>query len=185
MKYLRRMMSFLAKRLVLLVICCALLVCAFYMALNTANIYILLSEGMEKRVSVTLTREDAVALNNYFTYEFLDADPVLESAFDASSPYSSYTITDFKYKFGLEWLWAWPWSNSVTCTVTEQVPSITGTVKTQYRSTAPSKTPPAWQGGRYQVTLVRTDGAWKIAGLKQTGIITSEIASPTPAPAAR
>lgn len=177
-------MSFIAKRLVIFVICIALLVCAFYMALNTANIYILLSEGMEKRVDVTLTRNDATALNNYFTYDFLEADPVLESAFNSSSPYSSYNISDFKYKFSLEWLWAWPWSETVTCTITERVPQIVGTVKTQYRSTVATPYPPSWQGGRYQVTLRKTDGSWKIAGLKQTGIITAEIAAPTPAPAA-
>ena len=62
MKYLRRMMSFLAVRLIVFTVCASVVVCAFYMAFEIGNAYVLISEGMEKRVSVALTRENATDL---------------------------------------------------------------------------------------------------------------------------
>ena len=57
MKYIRRFLSFVASRLVILSVVVALLILAFYLAMNTANIYILLNDGMTARASVILTRE--------------------------------------------------------------------------------------------------------------------------------
>ena len=85
MKYFRRMMSFLAARLIVFTLCVSLIVCAFYMAYNMGNAFMLIEEGMEKRVSVVLTREHATDLNNYFTAGFLEADPVLAYAFSDMS----------------------------------------------------------------------------------------------------
>ena len=93
MKYLRRMMSFLAVRLIVFTVCASVVVCAFYMAFEIGNAYVLISEGMEKRVSVALTRENATDLNGYFTTGFLEGDPVLSAAFSEDSPYLAYTIT--------------------------------------------------------------------------------------------
>lgn len=55
----------------------SILLCTFYMCMNTANVYIVLSDGLAKRVEVILTREDAPELNNYFHSDFLSADPAL------------------------------------------------------------------------------------------------------------
>ena len=75
MKYIRRLVWFIASRLLIFTICVSVLLCAFYMCMNTANVYIVLSDGLEKRVDVILTREDAPELNNYFHGDFLSADP--------------------------------------------------------------------------------------------------------------
>ena len=77
MKYIRRFLSFVASRMVLLSIVVALLILAFYLAMNTANIYILLNDGMTARTSVILTRQNADELINYFTNDFLLSDETL------------------------------------------------------------------------------------------------------------
>ena len=77
MKYIRRLVWFIASRLLIFTICVSVLLCAFYMCMNTANVYIVLNDGLEKRVDVILTREDAPELNNYFHGDFLSADPAL------------------------------------------------------------------------------------------------------------
>ena len=108
MKYIRRLLWFIASRMIILSACVAILICAFYMALNSGNIYILVTDGMAKRVEVALTREDASELNKYFSADFLNNDPVMQIAFSANSPYIDYNITDFDHVITLEWLWAWP-----------------------------------------------------------------------------
>ena len=170
MLHFRRLVWFIASRLILLCIVCGILVCGFYMCLNTANIYIILTDGLEKRAGVILTQEDAENLNFYFHADFLSADRALEGAFDGTSVYDDYTITDFEYDLKIEKLWAWPWDNYATCTVVERVPSITGSVIASRRSEA-SATVPSWQGGRYDITLVKTAGEWKIIGMQQTTVL--------------
>ena len=59
MVYLRRLVWYIASRLVLVCVLCGMLVCGFYMCLNTANIYVILNDGLEKRAEVILTRQEA------------------------------------------------------------------------------------------------------------------------------
>ena len=183
MKYIHRFFSFVATRLVMFSVIAALLILAFYLAMNTANIYLLLNDGMTARASVILTRKNADELVNYFTNDFLLGDETLNIGLSSASPYIDYSITDFKYNLSLEWVWAWPWENSATATIVERVPKIAGEVVSGKRSLvssgALSATPPSWYGGRYTVKLVRQDGRWKIDQLTQTQLIIEEA---TPAP---
>lgn len=176
MVYLRRLVWFIASRLVLICVLCGMLVCGFYMCLNTANIYVILNDGLEKRAEVILTRQEAEKLNFYFHADFLSTDPALEGAFDGSSVYDDYTIAGFEYDLKIEKLWAWPWDSYATCTVVERIPSITGSVIASRKSEA-SPTVPGWQGGRYDITLVKDDGAWKIIGMQQTTVLMEAVST--------
>ena len=163
----------------------ALLILAFYLAMNTANIYLLLNDGMTARTAAILTRENADELKNYFTNDFLLSDETLNIGLSSASPYIDYNISDFKYRLSLEWVWAWPWENSATATIVERVPRITGKAvesrQSLVKSGALSATPPSWYGGRYTVRLVRQDGRWKIDQLTQTQLIIED-AEPTARP---
>ena len=181
MVYLRRLVWFIASRLILVCIIFGMLVCGFYMGLNTANIYVILTDGLERRADVILTQEDAENLNLYFHADFLSTDPALEGAFDGSSVYDDYNITDFDYELTIEKLWAWPWDSYATCTVTERVPGITGSVISSRRSEVSSEIP-AWQGGRYDITLVKQNGTSKIIGMQQRTVLIEPAATQTPEP---
>ena len=63
MVYFRRLVWFIATRLIILCVILGMLLCGFFMALNMANVYVVLDEGMQKRAEVILTREDAEELN--------------------------------------------------------------------------------------------------------------------------
>ena len=167
MKYLRRAMGRIAVKLLVFTLVISLLICVFYMAYNIGTAYILVTEGLEKRVEVCLTRDDYTVLNNYFAVSFLNQDPVLKISLTESSPYYSYNITSFEYDVKIQKLRAWPWEDTITCTVTEFVSGITGNVKAAYATTAPDKIAP-WESSRCTVTLHRqSDGKWKISGLIQ------------------
>lgn len=177
MLYFRRFVWFIASRLVILCVLLGMLLCGFFMCLNLANVYIILDEGLEKRVEVILTREDAEELNKYFHYDFLNADPALAGAFDGSSTYSDYVISDFEYELTVEKLWSWPWDDYATCTVVERVPSITGKVLSS-RANEVSADIPKWQGGRYNITLVKEGGMWKVIGMQQVTILMEADSAP-------
>ncbi len=170
MKYVRRFMWFVASRLMIFTIVAALLVCTFYMCMNSANIYIVLTDGLEKRVEVILTASGAEELTDYFHADFLNSDQALQGAFNGTSAFGAYDITDFDYVISVESLWAWPWDDSATCTVTERVPEITGSVLSSRKGDVDDEIP-GWQGGKYTITLARSNGKWKVTGMKQIGII--------------
>lgn len=190
MKYLRRLLWFTASRLLIITFCAALVTLAFYMALNTANIYILISDGMQERASMILTRESKTDLDNYFRDEFLAEDEALNIALSENSPWIDYAITDYDYELHVQWMWTWPWEDKATATISETIDNITGRVVAESQSLVNdgiiSATPPAWQGGEYTVTLFRSDGRWRIAGLTQTLIYIQETpipqSTPTPEP---
>ena len=166
LKYIRRLIWFIASRLLIFTIAVSILLCAFYMCMNTANVYIVLNDGLEKRVDVILTREDAPELNSYFHADFLSADPALTAAFDGSSPYVDYNITAFEHELTIE-------------SLVERAPSIPGTVISS-RSGEVDPVVPTWQGGRYNITLMKSGGNWKIGGMQQESVISEATPTPTP-----
>lgn len=192
MKFVRRFLWYLASRLLIFTVIVSVLILAFYLAMNAANIYILLSDGMQLRASVILTREDAEELNNFFYADFLNQDQTLAIGLSAESPYLNYRVTGFESDVTMEWVWSWPWEDTAQATIVHRVQDIKGSVvsgKSELvKSGALSASPPAWQGGRYRVTLARERGRWKIAGMTQTQVILAPTpaptAAPTPSPAA-
>ena len=170
MLYFRRLIWFIASRMLLVCVLLGMLVCGFFMAMNIANIYVVLDDGLEKRVDVILTRQQAEELNKYFHADFLMADAALSGALDGSSAYTDYNITGFDYNLTIEKLWAWPWDSYANCTVVERVPSITGKVISSRRGEIADRVP-SWQGGRYDITLVKVNGQWKIIGMQQKTIL--------------
>ena len=170
MLYFRRFVWYIAKVLIVACIVLGMLACGFYMAMNISNIYVVLNDGLQKRVDVILTRQQAEELNKYFHADFLLADPALAGALNGTSAYVDYNITGFEYDMTIEKLWAWPWDSYANCTVVERVPSISGSVIASRRSEVSSRIP-KWVGGRYDITLAKLNGLWKIVGMKQVTVL--------------
>ncbi len=167
MKYLRRLVWYLATRL--LVLCCVLglMTMAFYFAMNATNIYIILKEGMAKRAQVVMMAEDESTVQNYFTATCIASDRVLSIARNGESPYILYDVTGFDHRLSLEWVWCWPWEDTARATIVESIPSIDGKVIASYKeqlSEAEWRVP-EWQSARYSVVLSRENGQWRIKNL--------------------
>ena len=184
MRYIRRFLWFVASKMLMFSMIAALLILAFYLALNAANIFVLLSDGMNERTNVILTREAPDYLNEFFRKEFLDNDEALRYALSPESPYLDYKITSFESSLSLEWIWSWPWEDVAQATIVHRVTDIRGNVlsssASKVRSGKIKATPPGWEGGRYQMELYRVNGQWKIAGMRQTQVIMET--EPTPQP---
>ncbi|MEF9972992.1 MAG: hypothetical protein RSJ41_06700 [Clostridia bacterium] len=188
MKYVRRFLWFIASRLLAFSIIVSILILGFYLAMNAANIYILLSDGMELRTQVILMREDTEELNNFFRTDFLSSDEALQIGLSPQSPYLNYKINSFESDVKMEWVWSWPWEDTAQATIVHRVPTIKGSVigekSALVKNGQLSATPPSWQGGRYKMTLLRTNGQWKIAGMTQTQVILDPTPTPLASPAA-
>lgn len=178
MKHLRRLIGYLASRL--LVCCCVLglMIMAFYFSMNATNIYVLLKDGMAKRAQVIMMGEDA-DLTLYFTRACLERDWPLKEALDGRSTYQHYyNITGFDHRITLNSFWCWPWDDTAQVVVTERIPAIDGKIKSSARDEATaaglSLSAPKWHSTQYTVLMGRENGQWHVKNLTATRILDTE-----------
>ena len=172
MRILKRFLSFIASRIFFLTVLSALLIMSFYLAMNTANIWVLIDDGLGARASVVLMGEDDENLGKFFRQEFLSQDPVLQVGLSDSSPYRDYEIRGFDHRVRMVSVWSWPWENVARAEVIESIPAVDGTIRSSRREAALAAggeerlSPPKWATSRYRVTLTRTAGRWMISNLQ-------------------
>jgi len=172
MRILKRFLSFIASRMFFLTVISALLIISFYLAMNTANIWVLIDDGLSARAAVVLMDEDASDLGKYFRQEFISQDPVLQVGLSDSSPYKDYEVRGFDHRVKMVSVWSWPWENIARAEIIESIPAIDGTIRSSRREAALSAggesrlSPPKWASSRYRVTLTRTAGRWMISNLQ-------------------
>ena len=80
MKKLRRLIWYLASRLLLILLLLSLFTVVFYYAMNAANIYIVLKDGMAKRAQVIMMGESPSELTKFFQGSYLQKDENLQIA---------------------------------------------------------------------------------------------------------
>ena len=183
MKYLRRAAAFLAKKAVLYTLILSLLTYTFYMAFNLSNAYIVVSEGLEERVRVTLTRTGSTALKNYFSDEFVNVDIRLSKSRNGTDEYRFFDISSFEYDVKVSNLRWHPlrthnvidadgkivqtYHGVITCTITETVSNISGSLKREYATDENKHEIEHWNSGRYDVTLGKVNGSWRVVSMVQ------------------
>lgn len=172
MRILKRLLDFIASRVFMITIISALLIIAFYLAMNTANIWVLIGDGLDARAGVVLMGNDVESLTSYFRQEFISQDPVLQVGQSDSSPYRDYEIRGYDHRVQMLSVWSWPWEDIARAEIIESIPAIDGTIRSSRREAALAQggeerlSPPKWTTSRYRVTLVRTAGRWKISSLQ-------------------
>lgn len=172
MKYIRRLLWFVATRLVMISAIVGLLTLVFYLAMNTANIWVLIDDGLGARAGAVLMGETSADLSKYFKQEFLAQDPVLQVGMSEASPYRDYEIRGYDHRVRMISVWSWPWEDVARAEIIESIPAIDGTIKSARREAAVAAggearlSPPKWATSRYRVTMMRSGGRWMIANLQ-------------------
>ena len=162
MRILKRMLDFIASRMLMVTVACALLIISFYLAMNTANIWVLIDDGLDARASVVLMGEDAGKLTSYFRPEFIAQDPVLQVGTSDTSPYRDYEIRGYDHRVKMVSVWSWPWENVARAEVVESIPAIDGTIRSAKREAALA------EGGEVKVCVtVKNSGAVRGAEVVQ------------------
>ena len=180
MQKLRRFIWYMAGRLLLVLFVASLFVVVLYYAMNAANIYIVLKDGMAKRAQVIMMGESPDELTKFFQGSYLQRDENLLLAIDGKSPYTYYNVRGIDHRLTMTWMWCWPWDNTARVTFTETIPRIDGRVKSKSAEAAQAlygdgyQSPPRWQGGKYSATLVKENGQWHIRGISLVSALSEE-----------
>lgn len=171
MKYLRRMIWYVASRLMIVCVVLGILVTVFYYAMNLTNVYIVLKDGMARRAQVVMMEEDASELTKYFQSSFLERDSALQAVEQGNSPYQDYNITGIDHRLQISFMWVWPWDTTCRVEIVERIPAIDGRIKGSKAETAIAEYgsdvlyPPDWQSARYRAVLTKENGRWYIKSL--------------------
>lgn len=177
MKFTLRFVWFVLRTVIIAVSAFALLLVAFFIAMDSANVYVVVSDGMKARAANVLTPGEAADLTKYFSVGYLNSHLEADRA-----QYAEYKITDFQYNLSVESLWCNPWGDTATVTVVESIPDFTYTeARIEIEATATPAPPPQWQRARYKITCRREDDAWRIDRVDKLKDLPSEpTASPEP-----
>ena len=171
MKHLRRLIWYAASRLLVVCLVLGLMVVAFYYAMNTTNIYVVLKDGMARRAQVVMMEEDQAQLTKYFQPSFLERDSAVQVTLQGNSPYVDYNIRGIDHRLDMSFMWVWPWDETARVDIVERIPRIDGRIKGAKAEEAIAQRgesaiyPPGWQSARYRAVLSKENGQWRIKSL--------------------
>jgi hypothetical protein len=169
-----RFLWYVFSRILIWAFAAALVVLAFYAAMDYMNAEVLVKDGLQLRAEVIIKGDDPTALTKVFSKSFLEQDAQL-----SSSAYRAYSITGVDYGADVGFCLILPWNNSIVLRVTEKISRIEGTaVSSAEGSSAAGETPPPWQNAVYDVKLIRYEGNWRIVSME----LVEELPMPTPSP---
>ena len=180
MRKLRRFVLYLAGRLLLITVLLGLLTVTFYYAMNAANIYIILKDGMAMRAQVIMMGETPDGLTKFFQSSYLQRDENLQTALEDKSPYIYYTVRGIDHRLEMTSMWCWPWENTARAEFKETIPRIDGRVNGKYLEPAKAlygegyDTPPGWQGAKYTAQLVKENNQWHIKAISVKELMNGE-----------
>jgi hypothetical protein len=150
-----RTVVYIIRTLLILALAAGALWFAFETAMNISNIYILTTDGLQKRANHVLLGKDE-ELEKYFSERFLQNDYALNT-----DNYDNLGIKNFDYKIKVEWAFAYPWDTKGTATVTERIVSLDTAANEATAEDAAEE--PVWGDGRYELTFVKNEeGRWYI-----------------------
>ena len=153
----------------------ALVVLAFFMAMDYMNVSTLAKDGMQVRAEVVKKDSDPTTLSKVYSKGFLESDELLKS-----NKYSQYLVSDFDYNAQSNVVFVFPWQTSVTLRITEKVKNIKGSPVPGLDEAAVPEEPPVWDNAVYDVALVRYEESWRIVSMD----LVEELPDSTPSPSA-
>ena len=180
MRYIVRLITFIARKGLILLLILGFLTTAFISSMNLSQLFILVNDGMEMRANAILGNNDGENLPKYFSNHFLATDELLNH-----SPYNPYyRIRGSSYSLKIQSLWAWPWQTRVVAVAQERV-TLEGDLKTDYQTAeqlaSPEKFPaPNWDNYVYDIVLEKQhDGSWLIVSIGAQEALPATTARPS------
>ncbi len=162
---------FILSRVAIVLIVLALVVLAYYTAMNTMTVDMITKDAFARRAQAVLTpaSDDTVALDKLFTQQALMSDNVLNSGM-----YEGYNVISYYERADIDNHIVWAWSGETIIKVTDVVRDITVEQPDPDENGTVSKvTALEWPTGVYEVKLVKdkTTDAWKVDGAELVELI--------------
>ena len=156
-------------RLAIVVVVVALVIVAFYAAMNTMNIRMVAKDALSLRAEAVLMHDeekvDSSQLGSFFTEHFLVTDSVLTGA-----AYAEFQITNYYQRTDINPPIVWPWQTEVTVSADDVITEIAGhkisVTDENEEADQSGEKPPEWLNGKYELSMVKAGDAWVIDDMK-------------------
>lgn len=157
----RRSIWYVLRTLIIAAAIIALCLGVFITGMHVSNLYILTTEGLEKRADCILTNGAVLDLTNYFTEEFVMNDVALYEG-----KYDDFNISSYDYRLSVESVSVLPWNSRASMQVVEGMASISGKANIG-ADTTEGETPeiPEWETVRYTISFTKIGSRWYISGI--------------------
>ena len=175
-----RFFVYILGKLLAVALAAGLVVVAFFSALATTNVQVVIKDAFAKRASVILTpqdNDDTQLLDKIFTKEYLE-----ESQLATQTVNKDYNISNYVQRTDPDFVVVLPWVTEIKVKVRDVVDGITAKIAPNAGSEyhAVDK---FIQNGIYEVTLVKQDGSkWLVSDVALVEEITSDKENPVPTP---
>lgn len=152
----RRSLWYVLKVLLVITLVVALCFFALVEMMSISNIYIIVTEGLERRADCILGIRPSSELQEYFFKDWLVRDDAIDSG-----KYDAFRVDSYDYRLSIEKIKVYPWSTEATVRVLEQVVNIQA-----YANNESNKdNVPQWEDSRMEIRLEKIDGRWFITML--------------------
>ncbi|MBR5948061.1 MAG: hypothetical protein IKZ82_05365 [Clostridia bacterium] len=149
----RRSIWYILRLLLVITLVVGLCYFALVEAMYMSNIYIIVTEGLERRADCILGNRSSTELAEYFTKEWIIRDEDIDSG-----KYDAFRVDSYDYRLTIEKMSVYPWSKEASIRVLEQVVNIQAS---PYNDS--NKDPvPQWEGSRMEIRLEKIDNRWYI-----------------------
>ncbi len=170
MDKLKRALTYIFTRLLVLLLVVLLIVGAFFSSMKTSNIYFVLNDALKARLDIILLGAEVEDKSGFFSYDYLNSQEYSQ----LRSKYSLYIVSNYGHKFEYGNLFVWPWQKQKTITVKEAIYSINGEFDTNQMTKAEAMAMgvyniPQWQHSIYRVRLKYENGTWVIDRVVRKG----------------
>lgn len=150
----RRSLWYILRLLLVITLVVALCYFALVQAMYMSNIYIIVTEGLERRADCILGNRPSAELTEYFTKDWITRDEAIDGG-----KYDAFRVDSNDYRLTIEKMSVSPWSKEATIRVLEQVVNIQAS---PYNDS--NKDPlPKWEDSRMEIRLEKIDGRWYIS----------------------
>lgn len=152
---------FAAKKLAAGLVIVFLLISAGFIGYDSANVYVMVHDGMTQRMSViTEKTADATILTKYFTPDCIATDSMISG----SVVPDGVNVQDYSYQSRIKKLWVWPWKSRTKITVRDEVSRLT-LAPAEEGGTVPQTLDLG--SGELRISLVKQNGRWYINGIER------------------
>ncbi len=170
LSYLLRLIWFVVKNALIVVIVVVLVNLAFFYSSNISNIYVLLADAMQKRAAVVMHMEqvEPSELNNYFYKDCILKDDLLND-----KRYEDFNVIEIMHDIEMEWVWLAPNRDVATVKMLDRVWMIDARYEPADKSEADEQSgdkankAPKWENAEYELVLRRSNGIWRIYSMKK------------------
>lgn len=160
LKILERLAVYTLERIILIVVVAMLLLFSGITAFNLSNIYIVITEAMDKQAQVVLDDLPAERLTKYFTSNYLNNE-----FYWLEKRYQSVDITSYEHSAKVHMSVPVPWAKEAYITVEDMVTNIVPAPYQDEKGNEVKPIVPKWENSTQKLRLIYTEGRWKIDGV--------------------